>query len=146
MSNAADICAARIIRTNSEGFRADVYDDATGKPIECTGEPTVGYGCRVRQWSRLLARAVLSFELTEFEAALLCEPWYIGLSDARRSAMLEIAYNQGDEGLEHGYPMLIEAVRSDNWARAQAECTVKEGTLKDRYERIGKILLTGVDQ
>ena len=75
MSNAADICAARIIRTNSEGFRADVYDDATGKPIECTGEPTVGYGCRVRQWSRLLARAVLSFELTEFEAALLCEPW-----------------------------------------------------------------------
>lgn len=146
MSNAADICAARIIRTNSEGFRADVYDDATGEPIECKGEPTVGYGCRVRQWSRLLARAVLSFELTEFEASLLCEFWYIGCSDIRRSALLEIAYNQGDEGLEQGYPMLIEAVSADNWERAQAECTVKEDALKLRYARIGQILLTGVDQ
>lgn len=146
MSNASDICAARLIRTNAEGFRADVYDDSTGERIECEGEPTIGYGCRCRQWSKNLARGVLSLQLTEFEVDLIQCPWYIGCNDARRSALLEIAYNQGDSGLENGYPMLIEAVRADNWQRAHDECTVKEAALKPRYERIAQILLTGVDQ
>lgn len=146
MSNASDICAARIVRTNSEGFRADVYDDATDELIECKGEPTVGYGCRVRQWSRKLGLGVLSLQLEEFEQPLLYESWYIGCNDARRSALLEIAYNQGDSGLEEGYPLLIEAVAASNWARAEAQCTVKDAALKPRYARIGQILATGVDQ
>lgn len=146
MSNASDICAARLIRTNVEGFRADVYDDSTGQPIVCRGQPTVGYGCRVRQWSRGLARAVLGFQLVEFEASLLCESWYIGCNDARRSALLEIAFNQGDEGLEDGYPKLIAAIKAGNWDQAATECTVSEALLKDRYARIAKIISTGVDQ
>lgn len=146
MSNASDICAARIIRWNIEGFRADVYDDATGEPIKCQGEPTVGYGCRVRQWSRKLARGVLSLQLEEFEEPLIQESWYIGCNDARRSALLEIAMNQGDSGLEDGYPDLIAAVKTGNWPQAALECTVREPALKSRYTRIAKILSTGVDQ
>ena len=145
MSNASDICAARIIRWNEEGFRPDVYDDATGKPIECEGQPTVGYGCRVRQWSEPFARAVLGFQLTQFEAPLLGYPWYIGCNDARRSALLEIAYNQGDNGLVRGYPHLISAVATENWLQAQAQCSVKDPRIKPRYERLGQILLSGID-
>lgn len=145
MSNASDICAARIIRTNSEGFRADVYDDATAQRIECQGNPTNGYGCKCRGWSRKFARAVLCLQLEEFEESLLLEPWYIGCNDARRSALLEIAFNQGDAGLEDGYPNLIEAVKADDWPEAKAQCTVRQPALKARYDRIGQILLTGMD-
>lgn len=146
MSNASDICAARIIRTNSEGFRPDVYDDATGKPIECEGEPTCGYGIRCRQWSERFARGVLSLDLTETEVELIQCSWYIGCNDARRSALLEIAYNQGDAGLEKGYPRLIAAVIADDWIEAAAQCTVREAPLQSRYARIADIIRTGVDQ
>lgn len=145
MSNASDICAARIIRHNEEGFKPDAYDDATGKPIECVGQPTVGYGCRVRQWSEPFARAVLGFELVQFEAPLLGYPWYIGCNDARRSAFLEIAYNQGDSGLERGYPRLIAAVIASLWPQAAAQCTVRDPRLKVRYARIAQIIQSGVD-
>jgi GH24 family phage-related lysozyme (muramidase) len=146
MSNASDICAARIIRTNSEGFRADVYDDATDAPIACKGVATIGYGCACRGWSRSLARAVLGFQLVEFEASLLLESWYLGCNDARRSALLEIAFNQGDAGLEDGYPRMIAAIQAGDWQEAAAQCTVRNPGLQARYARIAKILATGVDQ
>ena len=145
MSNASDICAARIVRTNCEGFRSDVYDDATGAPIECQGQPTVGYGCRCRQWSQAFALKVLSLQLEEFEEPLLQYSWYIGCNDARRSALLEIAFNDGDSGLIKGWPHLIAAVSQDNWLQAQAQCHPADPRQKARYDRIGQILLTGVD-
>ena len=146
MSNASAICAARIIRTNVEGFRADVYDDATGLPIECEGQPTVGYGTRCRQWSTTLASGVMNLELEEFEEPLLQYPWYVGCNDARRSALLEIAYNDGDAGLVKGWPHLIAAVSQGNWTQAQAQCVPADTRQKARYDRIGLILLTGEDQ
>lgn len=145
MSNASDICAARIIRTNAEGFRADAYDDATGEPVHAQGVITVGYGCACRQWSERFARAVLSFQLAEVETELIGRPWYVGCNDARRSALLEIAFNQGDAGLIRGYPHLIAAVSTENWPQAQAQCGVRDPRLKARYDRLGQILLTGVD-
>lgn len=146
MSNASAICAARIIRTNAEGFRSDVYDDATGLPIECKGQPTNGYGTRCRQWSKQFAAGVMNLELEEFEEPLLQFGWYIGCNDARRSALLEIAYNTGDTGLETGWPHLIAAVTADNWTEAQAQCVPANPAQKLRYDRIGLILLTGEDQ
>jgi len=145
MSGASDLVAGRIIRFNEEGFAADVYDDATGKPIECEGQPTVGYGCRVRQWSERLARAVLTFQLAETEVELLQYPWYVGCNDVRRSALLEIAFNQGDTGLIKGYPHMIAAIGQENWEQAAAQCTVRDDWLKVRYARIAEVLRTGVD-
>jgi GH24 family phage-related lysozyme (muramidase) len=144
VSTASEITADRIIASNSEGFRPDVYDDATGKLIVCDGQPTVGYGCRVRQWSKALARQVLIFQLAEFEAPLLQLPWYLGCNDARRSGLLEIAFNQGEQGLAKGYPHLIAAVVREDWAEAEAQCSVEDARLKPRYAVIGKILFTGV--
>lgn len=146
MSNASDICANRIVRTNAEGFRADAYDDATGEPIKAQGVVTVGYGCACRQWSQNFARAVLSLELVEDEAQLIPYPWYIGASDARRSALLEIAYNQGVTGLIKGYPRLIQAVKDEDWIEAGSQCTTRDDRLQSRYARIAEILKTGVDQ
>jgi GH24 family phage-related lysozyme (muramidase) len=146
LSNAADICAARIIRTNVEGFRADAYDDATGKPIVAEGVVTVGYGCACRGWSPQLGRAVLGFQLAAFEAPLFAYGWYPACNDARRSALLEIAYNQGVVGLTKGYPRMIAAIQASDWADAAAQCNVRDPNLQARYARIAKIIETGVDQ
>ncbi len=145
MSVAAQLVAQRIVALNEEGFRSDVYDDATGQPIQCQGQPTIAYGCRCRQWSKSLGLKVLQWMLEEFEAPLLNESWYLACNDARRSALLEIAYNQGDAGLEDGYPDLVAAVRAKNWPEAQAQCTVQDPALQPRYARLAEILGTGVN-
>ncbi len=89
MSVASDLVVARVVALSEEGFRADVYADATGAPIVCTERPTVVYGTRCRAWSMSLARAVLDWQLAnEFEPALLQEPWYVDCNGARRSALL----------------------------------------------------------
>lgn len=146
MSIASDLCAARIIRWNEEGFRADVYDDKTAQPIQCEGQPTIGYGTRCRQWSKRKAQAVLTFDLVEREVNLLQFRWYIGANDARRSALLEIDMNQGETGLVKGYPRLIAAADAEDWVEAAAQCVVREAALQARYARIADILKTGVDQ
>lgn len=141
---AIDLTAYRIISSNSEGFRADAYDDATGEPIQAKGIVTVGYGCACRQWSKTFAKAVLSLQLAEFEGDLLQVPWYLSCNNARRSALLEIAFNQGDSGLENGYPKMTAAIEQEDWATAKAECTVEDPRLKARYAILGQILYTGV--
>lgn len=144
--SAIDLVIARVTDQQSpsfEGMREDVYDDATGDPIECAGQPTIGYGCRCRQWSPELAETVLRFELGEFEAPLLQQSWYRQANEARQSALLEVAFNQGDAGLERGYPRLIAAVSDDNWVQSGVECTVKNPRLQRRYAGLAKILVTG---
>lgn len=145
MSAAADICAIRIVRLNLEGFEPDVYDDANRQRLECVGQPTIGYGCRCRQWSEPFAQKVLSLQLSEeFEPELLLESWYTGCDDVRRSGLLEIAFNQGDSSLENRYPRLIAAVGIKDWITARLECSVGDPRLKPRYAVIGNVLYSGV--
>jgi GH24 family phage-related lysozyme (muramidase) len=139
----ADIACDRILSTNSEGFMADVYDDATGQLIVSQGEPTVGYGCRCRQWSKELAVAVLHFQLAEIDAALSQHSWYSDCNAARQSVLVEVAFNQGLSGLLEGYPHLIAAVEQCEWVKAGVECTVGDLALRKRYDRLAKILVTG---
>jgi GH24 family phage-related lysozyme (muramidase) len=146
MSAAANITAARIVRWNSEGFRADLYDDATGLPIMSSGQPTIGLGCRCRQWSQSFATAVLGLQLTDAEVPLLQKPWYVSCDSVRQSVLLEIAFNQGVSGFLNGYPLLIAAVTAGDWPDAQSECSVKDVNVKSRYDRLAHILLTGVDE
>jgi hypothetical protein len=141
--SAVEIALERILSTNSEGFRADVYDDETDLRIECQGEPTIGFGCRCRQWSRELAECVLRFQLGEAEAPLLKLPWYRAANEARQSALLEIAFNEGDGGLLNGFPRLVAAAEADNWVQSGIECHVRDPRLTTRYARLAKILVTG---
>lgn len=145
MSAAADMCANRIVTSNSEGYRADCYDDETGALIVCQGQPTVGYGARCRQWSPTFAFKVLVLQVSDVDDQLLAYPWYVSCDDPRRSALAEIGFNQGISGLVHGYPQLIEAVAARDWADAQTQCTVRNPKLQARYAKIGLILLTGAN-
>lgn len=145
MSAAADICAHRIIASNSEGFRADAYDDETGEPIVAQGVVTCGYGCACRQWSPAFAFKVLALQVSDVDDALIQYPWYVSCDDVRRSALAEVAFNQGISGLVNGYPQLIGAVKARDWADAQAQCTVRNPKLQARYTKIGLILFTGVN-
>lgn len=145
MSVAADICANRIVASNSEGYRADCYDDETGLSIVCQGQPTVGYGARCRQWSPAFAFKVLALQVSDVDDALIQYPWYVSCDDVRRSALAEVAFNQGISGLVNGYPQLIGAVKARDWADAQAQCTVRNPKLQARYTKIGLILFTGVN-
>ena len=47
---------------------------------------------------------------------------YSEFPDSVKVALLDMAYNLGPLGLLHGYPTLIAAVESGNWARAAANC------------------------
>lgn len=145
MSAAAEICANRIVASNSEGFRGDAYDDATGLPIVAKGVVTCGYGCACRQWSPSFAFKVLTLQVEDVDDQLLAYHWYTSCDDVRRSALTEIGFNQGVSGLVNGYPQLIDAVTAQDWADAQAQCTVTNPGLRARYKRIGQILLTGVN-
>ena len=143
MGIVANLVAQRIVSTNSEGFRADAYDDATGQPIKAVGVVTIGYGCACRDWSKAFAYDVMLLQLNQFEQPLLQEPWYMNCNAARRSALLEIAFNQGDASLINGYPKMIAAIKAQNWPEARAQCTVNDPRLAARYAMLGNILLTG---
>lgn len=147
MSTASDITAARIVRLNEEGFRGQLYDDETGRLVHApVGKATIGYGMNCESGiSEPVARAILALQLNEFEGQLLQRPWYTGCDDVRRSALLELAFNEGMSGFINGFPKLIAAVGAEDWPDAEAECTVKNENVKPRYARIGQILLSGID-
>jgi GH24 family phage-related lysozyme (muramidase) len=145
MSAASDMTASRIVASNSEGFRPDCYDDATGERLISQGQPTIGYGCRCRQWSPSFAAKVLALQVSDVDDELIQFPWYSACDDIRRAGLAEIAFNQGVSGLVRGYPQLIAAVTARDWPDAQVQCTVTTPNLQLRYAKIGRILLTGVN-
>jgi len=65
--------------------------------------------------------SLLRTVLVNFEAELRTHiPTYDSLPDSVKLALLDMAYNLGPAGLLHGYPRLIEAVASGNFAAAAA--------------------------
>ena len=49
-------------------------------------------------------------------------PAYVGLPDAWKMALLDMAWNLGLSGLMNGYPKMIAAVTAGNGSQAAAEC------------------------
>jgi lysozyme len=129
-----------------EGFEAFPYNDKTGTRVSChpEGNLTWLYGLNLEtEGSRELGILILRWKLGKLHAELLRYSWYVMINDVRASVLLEIAYNTGVQGLLH-FPVMIAALRRGDWESAQAECHVKNPELKDRYARLGKLLLTGV--
>lgn len=98
--SAIDRLAARI--KQHEGFRALVYDDATGKTIvpgtKVRGIATIGYGRNLATRGITPAEANVLFGndldicISETRRAL---PWIKDLDDARWSVIVELSYNLG---------------------------------------------------
>jgi lysozyme len=140
--SAIDLTVARL--GAEEGFRADAYDDATGKPVNAQGQITIGYGCRCRQWSSELATAVLRFQLGEVEAQLLQFAWYAGCDPVRQSVLVDLAYNLGLTGLLGFVHFLADIARRD-WMSAAANLMDSKAAAgaPDRYKALAAIIQTG---
>jgi GH24 family phage-related lysozyme (muramidase) len=141
MTTAADLVVARVTDPDSpsyEGYRADCYDDATGKPVVTQGQPTVGYGSRVREWSQARAENDIRWYLGWLEGQIATAPWYRG-TDIQKSVLLEVAFNQGLGGLLH-YPHMLAYCAAGNFALAATECTIAQSHLRPRYDALAKLL------
>lgn len=132
--NAIDIALPRL--QTEEGFRALPYEDTNGFT-------TIGYGFNIDAGiGRAEAAALLAAQLQSRDTTLAAYPWYSGLDPARKSVLLDMAFNLGLAGLLR-FPNLLLALQGQDWVKAQAECQVKDPALQARYSALGKILLTG---
>lgn len=110
-----------------EGFRAVVYDDATGKPIvpgsTVIGHPTIAFGCAldISGMSREQG-TVMALEKAQDMNVGLCNslPWYPTLDEPRRRVLIEMAYNMGLHGLLQ-FKNMLAAVQVGDWKTAAAE-------------------------
>lgn len=131
--------------TTEEGYKQFLYDDATDLPVKAPkGNATIGFGCNVQAgWTSKFAWSVMKLQVLEVQEQLLLLPWYLGLNAVRRSVILDIAFNDGYEGVL-GFPRMIAAITAKNWQLAQTECHVKNAVLQKRYTLLSDLLLTGV--
>lgn len=132
---AIDVALPRL-RTE-EGFRPTMYSDTTG-------HITIGYGFNVNAGiSRSAAGALLQAQLDELHNALQAYPWYTGLDPTRQSVCLDIAFNEGLNGLLH-FPHMIAALSRQDWVSASTECRVADPRLDEsRYAPLRQLLLVG---
>ena len=133
--SAADLVTARL--QTEEGFRAFPYRDTAG-------HLTVGYGYNLDAGiSKAAAAALLSVQVQEVVAQLQAYPWFASLDDVRKSVVVDIAFNQGVNGLLH-YPHMISALATGNWAEAAQQCSVANPALDaSRYAPLRALLLKG---
>ena len=95
-----------------EGFRGVRYEDTRG-------HPTIGYGTKL-PITKAEGAWLLETRLADTHASL-AKAWepYGGLNAARQSALLDMAYELGVEGLLGFHDMLAALERGD-WAAASA--------------------------
>lgn len=105
-----------------------VYDDATGKPIEpgqvVQGNPTIGYGRLVTDGNGLSeqeAEALLREDVANVRRQLDDRiPWWRDLSDNRRRALVNMAFNMGIGSLM-GFQNMLRAMREGDFVAAASE-------------------------
>jgi lysozyme len=88
--------------TDQEGFRAVLYDDATGKKITkgslVQGNPTVAIGWNVagRPCPRDLANIITQYFITQTWGEVThALPWAANLPEPQSRALCNLAYNMG---------------------------------------------------
>jgi GH24 family phage-related lysozyme (muramidase) len=88
--------------------------------------------------------AKLTSVLQGFEADLRAEfPHYDSLPDGIKMALLDMIYNLGPAGLFKGFPHLVAAVQTGEWAQAAQHCT-RRGPGEARNDWTQKQFLSAV--
>jgi lysozyme len=134
--SAVDLAMPRL--KTEEGFRAAVYRDTKGLQ-------TIGYGfCVDRGITLRAAEALLIAQAGECHDQLMAFPWYANLDDARRSVLLDLAFNNGLHGLL-AYVHMLAAVGRKDWADARAELLDSQAAreLPNRYKPLADLLEKG---
>lgn len=135
-----------------EAFRDRIYNDLTGKPVdimplfkvrrpggrEVQGNPTVGIGmCLTFPLPRLEARAACAMRCVTNDGLFSRFEWYRRLSDARKRAILNVAYQRGVGGVL-GHDEFISRLINDDYAGA-AEELVRSDYGKRFYARARRV-------
>lgn len=111
--------------------------------LDTEGHRTIGYGFNIDAgMTERAASALLEAQVNELHGSLMGQSWYAGLDDARRCALLDIAFNAGVAGLLK-FPRMLAAIGNRDWTTAAAECRVTNPELASRYSTLSQILLTG---
>lgn len=134
--SAADLAVSRL--KVDEGFRAQKYLDTVGKT-------TIGYGFNVDAGiSQFAAAALLAAQATERAQQLAIYWWWAGLDDVRASVIVEVAFNDGLNGLLH-FPKMLAAVGAKDWPTAALELLDSDAAraLPSRYQVLAQILRSG---
>ena len=121
-----------------EGYREFVYNDITGKA-------TIGYGfCLEDGITMQEAAAMLNVRVQALDKKFMSYPWYAGLNDVRKSALLDMAYNLGLHGFLEFKDMIV-AIQAQDWTEANNQCLNSSAArlLPTRYGRLADMLLTG---
>lgn len=127
-----------------EAYRKFAYDDATGKTLKAPmGNITIGYGCNLAPgWSKEFSLKVMKLQVLEAQEFLQGFQWYLKCNAVRRSVLLDITFNGGDQDILE-YVHMIAAISANDWVRASKECTTSNPGLKGRYLALSGLLLTG---
>jgi len=118
------------------------------KPYLCTsGKLTIGYGRNLtaRGISRQEAEHLFEDDYFAAESAVRdLVPSVDYISDNRRAALIDLAFNLGKMGLQ-GFKKMLEAVRRDDWAGAarELEDSFYFRQVPNRAERNKEMLLNG---
>ncbi len=122
-----------------EGFRANAYRDSRGNL-------TIGYGFDVDAGiSEFAASALCAAQITERAQALSAYWWAKGLDDVRLGVIVDVSFNVGIDGLLH-FVNMLSCIGKKDWPGAQAALldSAAARELPGRYERLGRILLSGI--
>jgi lysozyme len=99
-----------------EGVRRTVYADSRGVPTI-----GIGHNLRDRPLSDRAIRTIFEDDVAETEAELVARlPWVADLSEPRRGAFLNLAFNLGVGGLL-GFQRTLAAAQAGRWDDAARE-------------------------
>jgi lysozyme len=102
--------------TRDEGVRRVVYADRGGVPTI-----GIGHNLRARPLSDRAIRAIFEDDVAATAGELFARlPWVAALSEPRRGAFLNLAFNLGVGGLL-GFPRLLVAAQGGRWDDAARE-------------------------
>lgn len=123
-----------------EGIRLRVYKDSLGKI-------TIGVGrcLETEGISEDEAMIMLQNDIDDVkEAVAQVFPWMLGLDDARKDVLYEMAFQLGIGGLQ-GFPKMIVAIRDHDYKTASKEMLNSAWHIQTpgRCEELAKIMLNG---
>jgi hypothetical protein len=141
-ANAVSLFVARA--SAEEGERLLPYDDATGRLVAAPqGNLSWGWGFNLMQCgSHGLFVVMCTYLATQVDALLSEHTWYQQAGDVRQSVFLDVAYNEGVNGLVNGFPKMIAAAALGNWTEASAQCSIANASEDaSRYAPLRALLL-----
>lgn len=134
-----------------EGYRRQVYDDKTGKPLKTgdtiVGIATVGVGRNLQDRglsqseSRFLLRNDIVIAVQDLDRNL---SWWRVLSDNRKRALVNMCFNLGWPRLS-GFKNMLAALQSGDFEKASRDALDSRWAdqVGDRALRIAKLIREG---